>query len=558
MVWKFLSEKTFQPETIHTDLLALRGLPYEQFLGTEGTAFHSPWLMHDMKSAVEVIGEAISKKKKIFIHGDYDVDGVCATAILWDALYRTLGADVMPYIPDRFDEGYGLSKSSVEAMRAAGAQLIITVDCGIRDQELIAANADLDFVITDHHALALNEAGEPAAPAAARAVVHPRHPAGKYPFVEICGAMVAWKLAWGLSEHMKVEFDQDKYLDLLALATVCDVMPVIDENRTAIRQGLKQFARTQHPGVAALLEIAGLGDKSELECYHLGYLLGPRINAAGRIDSAMTALKLLTTKDAQSGRMLAMKLNQLNLKRQQLSMDLQQEAKAQAPAKSNLPIHVVSGNAWPEGILGLVAGKLSEQYYRPVIALSIDDKTGLAVGSARSIPQFNIVEALQSLSKYLVRFGGHAQAAGLTIKASDIADFTQDLTVLAEAQLAGIELEQELTLDGVLEPGDVTLDTFLQVSALAPFGEGHPLPKFALMNMQIVSSRALGKEGKHAKLWLRSSKGKKVVALAFNMADRLSEISTSANFDIAGSLQSSTWQGETTVEIKLDDLRESV
>lgn len=527
-------------------LLALRDIKNkEQFLKPSLTDIHSWRELHDAPSAVEIILDAIKTGKKIFIHGDFDCDGVCATSILWNFLYRVLKADVLPYIPSRFDEGYGLSEESIQAMLEQGAQLVITVDCGVKDAKLVKkySKQGLDFIITDHHTLP----SEDKLPEA-KAVVHPRYPNHNYPFPEICGAAVAWKLVCGLNEITNSNYDVHSYLDLVALATVCDVMPLVDENRIFVAAGLQRLANTDNPGLLALMQSASVAPGS-LDTYHFGFVLGPRLNAAGRLDSALEAVRLLTTSSHVTAKQYAQKLQTLNLERQQLTQKFLAEAEAQVANLGEQPLYFVFGDNWPEGIVGLIAGKLTEKYHRPVLIGSRDGD--MIKASARSISGFHVTNALQQLSHLLERFGGHELAAGFGIRYENVDTFSKEMLRLASAQLQPEDLERQLPIDAVLTPADLSPDLVSEIQQLKPFGFGNATPTFALSGIEISQVRHIGRERNH--LLLSVSEIPDFEIIGFNKASDYN-LMPSDVINVAGSLDTNEWNGQRKIQMKLKDV----
>lgn len=528
-----------------------------KFLSPGLEYIYSAELLHDSTKAAKVILQAIEDKKKIFIHGDYDVDGVCATAIVWNYLYHHLEANVLPIIPNRFDDGYGLTPSSLDKVLEQGGEVVITVDCGVKDIDIIKeyTQKGIRFIITDHHSLLVGEDGKEQISKDAEAIVHPRHPDGDYPFMEICGTTVAWKLCCAIDAQAKKSTDMYQYLDLVALATVCDVMPLVDENRAIVHFGLQRLRQTRNIGLQVLMQHAGI--KSEqIEAYHLGYVLGPRLNASGRMESAMDALRLLTTQSSSYAHELAEKLTELNLKRQQLTQDLLKEAEEQMSRLEEDPlIHFVYGDEWPEGIIGLIAGRLTEKYYRPVIVGSIVD--GQLKASARSIPSFHITQALESTKHLLQRYGGHAQAAGFTIKVEDLYVFYESLKELAQKKLTEEDLENTLSIDAIISNDDFNVQLVKNLERLAPFGFGNKKPIFAIMNAQIASIRYFGNNGnKHIAMQIRHPNLNKIEAVGFSIKpDEYEWLEVGKYVNIAGSLEINSWNNKELLQIKIKSIQ---
>lgn len=524
-------------------VLSARGQTMADFDWDE-TKLDSLSLLYNCDLAAKVIIEAVKKGKKIFVHGDYDVDGVCSTAIVWEFLYRELKADVHPYIPSRFDEGYGLSHASVDAMLAEGAELIITVDCGVKDIDIVSkySQLGLEFVITDHHAL--HASGR--LPAAA-AVVHPLYPKHQSDFEEICAATVAWKLCCVINQKLNLGVQMSKWLDLVALATVCDVMPLYKENRALVIVGVAQMKLGQRLGLAELAKVAGF-DIQQVQHYQLGYTLGPRLNAAGRMGTALTALRLLVTTSASQARALAQELEDLNQQRQAVTLEVLTTAESRIDSRQQLL--VLYDASWPEGVIGLAAGKLAEKYSRPVfIGSQIDEEIKF---SARSIDGFHLANNLSTLADLLIRFGGHALAAGATLAAKDFAVFESRLQQLV-AKLDSTDLEPRLTIDLVAGQGDITPETVNELEKLAPFGMGNPKPVVVIPHVRLVRQFKFGKEGQHQKFVVRTGWGEVIELIDFNAQVSWPEAENAV--DVAGHLDLNEWQGTQSVRLMLRDVR---
>lgn len=552
MRWNLPTEK-FTGSLVDRILLS-RGIDLndkDTFFKPDAKHLANPSSLHDANLAAEKILEAVEQKKKIFIHGDYDVDGVCATALVWDFLYRELKADVLPYIPSRFDEGYGLSESSIQAMVKEGAQLIITVDCGVKDIDIVKKYVaeGLDFIITDHHGMVIDSEGEKVVSKDALAVVHPNYPQFELDFSEICGAAVAWKLCATIAEKAGLDTKMSKYLDLVGMATVCDVMPLHGENRVFVALGLKELRDSPRLGIQALARVAGV-DLPTLQTYQIGFTLGPRLNAAGRMESALDALRLLTTTSPSQAVRLAEKLNDLNLQRQELTQQLLLQAETMIgsfPADQKL--YVVQGAGWPEGIVGLVAGKLAEKYHRPVLVGSILENE--VKFSARSIPSFHITDNISKLSDLVTRFGGHAQAAGVSMLPENLEKFTTGLVELAQ-DISEEDLDSELNVDLVLEGSELLLEEISILESLEPHGFGNPRPNLVLPNMELVNLKKFGKENKHIKLLLRNKYGT-FEALQFNSA--LENLDLGEVFHLVVNAGINRWNGKTEIQLIIRDLK---
>lgn len=524
------------------------------FLNPSLDHIHDSDLLHDSKAAAAAIVASIRAREKIVVHGDFDVDGVCATTIMVQAL-RSMGADVEGYIPSRFDEGYGISPKSLDQILAMGGQLVISVDCGVKNLAEVAEYLaqGLKFVITDHHSLPVDsETGRETVSKEALAVVHPKHPSGNYPFGEICGAMVAWKTAQAVAKELQLEDSKlFEYLDLVALATVCDVMPLVDENRVAVKFGLERMRAHPRPGIKALLDLTQV-EQRKLEVYHFGFVIGPRLNAAGRLESAHKALELLLTNDLDEAANLAQELQNLNVRRQELTEQLIVAAEQQISSISKpVRIYTLLGQDWSEGIVGLAAGKLADKYNRPVLVASVNAE-GVIKGSARSIEKFHISNNLRELHELLLRYGGHAQAAGFSLMSDKWEEFQSRILQLAEEQLSDEDLQKNLVIDVVTSPAELTLHLADEIIAqLSPFGSANTQPIFAILNATITDKRTMGEGGIHLKLKL----GNGLEVVAFRAKPEWLSLSVGDVIDVAGTLDINEWNGTRRVQMLVKDLK---
>jgi len=557
MKW-IVSEERLADSVIE-HLLLKRGIleaQHQDFLNPELIQLIEPRMLHDSVGAAQIILEAIAAGKKIFIHGDYDVDGVCATAIMWDFLYRVVGADVHPLIPSRFDDGYGLSESTLDQIVEEGGELVITVDCGIRDNELIKQyqKKGLEFIITDHHSLDTDDKGNPIVSESALAVVHPSHPDGKYEFPQLSGTAVAWKFCAQIANEGNVDVDMNRYLDLVAMATVCDIMPLHGQNRILVREGLNKMRKTTNVGLKALMRVTGV-NQQDIQTYHFGFVFGPRINAAGRLDTAMTALRLLSTQSFDQADKLALELNRLNTERQKLTQELLEEASAQiAGLESEQSLYFVVGEDWPEGIIGLISGKLAEKHNRPVIVGSMQD--GVVTASGRSPKGFHLAEALANIGDKLDRYGGHAQAAGLSFQAKNQKEVQEALVKLAKEAFKSSDFDPELEIDIVLEPEEISIATAEQIAQLEPFGMGNPTPSVMIRNAEIIKCRTIGNQKQHMKLIVEVN-GKRLDVIHFNGFPSWEGMQMGDRVDLVGALEINEWQGRRNLQIKIMDIRKA-
>jgi single-stranded-DNA-specific exonuclease len=539
-------------------LLYTRGIRDEKsakrFLNPKLSHLEDPFSFYDIEKACKRIEKAINDGERIFIHGDFDVDGICATAILWDYLYRQRNARVLPYIPSRVDEGYGMSKSSIGSIKKKGGDLVISVDCGIRDSELIAShrktknNPDgLDFIVTDHH-----ELGEKLPRYIP--VIHPLHPKGDNQSKYISGAAVAWKLVAALEKRRSSDFKWEKIpgLDLVGMATVCDIMPLVGENRIFVAFGLEQMRRNPRLGIRAMMGESSIL-RQDLEAYHLGFILGPRINAAGRIGDATDALRLLVTQKSRRAESLAEKLGKLNRERQEMTKTLLDEARAAIEEEgTGKHLYFAYGDDWPEGIIGLVAGKIQEEFNHPVVVVS--KKKSESRGSARSVSGFSIIEAIESLGDLLESFGGHDQAAGFTVKTQNIEDFKQRLQSIARKQLKESHFIKEVKADAVVEVSDLDWEFWNASQSLAPFGYGNRKPVFWIKNAMVAGLDTVG-DGKHLKLILKGEEGDFLSCIYFRGGNWINRLAEGDTIDLVGNLNVNKWNGEENLQFRVIDLR---
>ncbi len=462
-------------------LLYNRGLTDPQqlksFISGDKSLFNDPFLLSGMHQAVARIYRALLSGEKIAVYGDYDADGVTATALLIQGL-STLGGKAIPYIPHRLTEGYGLKKAALENLRQQGVSLVITVDCGITSLPEVekAKMIGLDIIITDHHTPL------PEIPAAI-AVIDPKLPDSPYPFSELAGVGVALKLLQALFQSIGKEEHLDKLMDLAALGTIADVSPLIGENRYLVKEGLKLMNSAPRLGIKGIVTQTDL-DIGSLDAESISWVIAPRLNAAGRLEHAMTSYKLLMTDSPQEASQLAGWLEQKNTERQKLTTTNLAKAREQVLATGISPLLVASDRDYPIGIAGLVAGRLSEEFYRPAIVIKTGEK--ISSGSCRSVPEFNIIAALNQCCHLLSYFGGHSQAAGFTLPTKNLAQVKQMLSELAATQLAEVDLRPCLNIDALVTLPELAGDTFQIAQQLAPFGRGNPLPTFLSRGVEVI------------------------------------------------------------------------
>ena len=502
-------------------VLAARGLtdPVEReaFLYPDYETFrHDPFLLPDMQLAVERLVKAKENDEQVVIYGDYDIDGLTATSVLLDS-FDKFGIKTHAFIPNRFVEGYGLSIDAIDRLAADGAQLIVTVDCGsLSHKEIARANElGVDVVVTDHHSVAETMPD-------AVATINPKRTDHKYPFIDLAGVGVAFKLVQALQTKLDgLPIGHEKWLlDLVALGTVCDVVELKDENRANVYWGLEVMKKTRRPGIRALMAVSGVTPQT-LVARSLGFGLGPRLNAAGRLETARLSLDLLTATDGQQALILAQKLDIMNTDRRTEQDRIFKAAIIQAEERASDPVLIVSDPSWSHGIIGIVAAKLLERYYKPTFVLQ-ELEDGTAKGSARSFGEFSAVAAIRATDQYLIKGGGHKLAAGVTLQTENIAVWRDAMGV----HYRSLKLENQLRF---LEPvADVTLADFTlwnekeidALDALEPYGMGNPQPILAVSQLTVITRRTMGAENQHVKYGLSDKNGERRDFVAFNAADK--------------------------------------
>ena len=554
-------------------LLCQRGLhdpaKVRPFLDPKLTDLHDPALMPGLDRAARRIDQAVRQKQPIVVYGDYDVDGVCASAILWHVL-KLAGADVSAYIPHRVEEGYGLNTDALLQLgkNAGGpSPLIVSVDCGITaiTPAQAAADAGIELIITDHHEF------DPAQLPRACALVHPRlHGAGAdaslsaYPFPDLCGAGVAFKLAWHFarvhtgSDRVPKEF-RELLLDLIsfaALATVADIVPLVSENRVIVRFGLGQIKRTRFIGLKALIDSAKLREE-KIDAFHVGFVLGPRLNAAGRMGHAGEALKLLTSAGPDEAKQLAAALTDANDDRRATEHQIADEARRMVLDmgfdRADCRALVLGSEGWHPGVIGIVASRIVEQFHRPTILLNFEN--GEAHGSCRSVPGISIHEGLHACAKHLNSYGGHAMAAGVRLDRAKVDAFRADFVAWANAAIAEENLSPVLMIDAHCALPEVTLEMIDQVQALAPFGRDNPQPVLCVRNVQLAEpARRIGSEGKHLRLMLRHERTL-VQAVGWRIGDLAEKLPGGVRVDVAFEPKASTWEGRRRADLHVKDVR---
>ncbi len=511
-----------------------------------------PFLLPDMDKAVARIEQAIDNEEVIVVYGDFDADGVTSTVLLTQAL-RGLGVDrnlVRPYIPDRVDEGYGLNVEALTELKEKGADLVITVDCGIRSVfEVKHANQiGLEMIITDHHSL-----GPKMPPGTA--VINPKRPDSAYPDDMLAGVGLAYKLAQALKQSRpdQAAFDEADLLDLVAIGTVADLAPLLKENRKLVTDGLQSLNNSKRAGIAAIARAARLTPGS-LTAESIAFGIGPRINAAGRLAHAYSAARLLAAHNSNDANRYASELDRLNRQRQKLTAELSDLA--ESIIEPDAPILIAADSNFVSGVVGLVASRLAEKHYRPAIVMEQGEDESR--GSCRSIDKFHITDALDEVADLLVRHGGHAQAAGFTVRNDNLPEFLSRITDIAERRLRDLELIPTLTIDAEIELEDVDWALFEHLQQLEPTGVANPQPVFLSRDVEVIHHRAVGQDGSHLQLTLAAGSitgYREIGAIAFRQGEWASHLPQTV--DLVYSISVNEWRGNRNLQLMVQDIRPS-
>lgn len=526
---------------------------------------HDPFLFNDMEKAVKMIFKAIEEKKRIMVFGDFDADGVTSTAVMASVL-KGFSANVDVYIPHREIEGYGLNKESVQKIKDDNVDLIITVDCGISNHEEVEMIHELgmEIIITDHHY-------EPLVIPKADAILNAQMEKEKYPFKSLAGVGTAYKVAQALLRYAKehqialAEYQDNFFgsyegfekwlLDLVAIGTVADCVPLVGENRTLVKYGLIVLRQSKRMGLKKLMEVINV-NFNDINTITIGYQIAPRINAAGRLAHAQTAYDLIMADDEEEVIRLVDELNDINLERQKLTEKIYREARAQVEEQKNDRMMVAVGEEWPIGVIGLVAGKLAESYNSPILVIS--NAKGIYQGSGRSVEGFNIVEALQSIDRYFSHYGGHAQACGFTLESNEIlGDFTQSLKDLAHSNLEDTELSPLVNIDAEIDFKQISWKLYELLEKFTPFGEANPKPLFMAKDVKVVQMQAVGKDGRHLRLSLKQD-GSPMYwkSIGFGLGEVWGDmLQAGDHIDVVFSINLNEWNGNRELQLQLQDIK---
>ena len=513
----------------------------ETFLAADERLLGDPNILPGMHEAVARLYRALLSREKIAIYGDFDADGITATALLVQGL-SMLDCEAIPYIPNRINEGYGLKITPLETLQKQGVSLVVTVDCGITAVSEIkkASRMGLDIIVTDHHV-------PPDDIPSAAAVIDPKLQGSKYPTSELAGVGVAMKLLEALFSGLGKAEKLEEVIDLVALGTVADMVPLLGENRYLVKQGLRVLNNSPRLGVQEIINQTGL-DASSINSTSISWTIAPRLNAAGRVGDAMNSYRLLMTDSVEEARQLAGWLEQKNLERQKLTNLALERAREQVIAQVNQPLLIASDPGYSAGIIGLVAGRLVEEHYKPVIVIRTGDR--YCGGSSRSIPEFNMIEALNKCSHLLTRFGGHSRAAGLSLYTGNLSQLKQALLEIAAEELEGVDLRPKIDIDAETTLPDLGGNTYPTIQKMAPFGQGNPVPTFLSRQVEVVSSSTMGSDNSH--LRMRVKQGAMLFdAVGFGLGNYINEVSN--HIDIVYNLELDHWNGQSKLRLNVLD-----
>lgn len=541
----------FNVSRLVANIIANKGLKdsheIEVFLHPRRSDFHDPFLMPDMEIATNRIIKAIKNNEKVAIYGDYDVDGITSSTVLKRFL-KDRGLETDVYIPNRLHEGYGLNEEAIREISEKKYTLIVTVDCGITgNKEIELANSlGIETVVTDHH--------EPAEELPkALAVVNCKRKDNKYPFNGLAGVGVAFKLIQAISIRLGIKEEEYlKYLDIVCVGTISDIVPLVDENRTISKLGLRLVKQTKNIGLKVLLDSIGY---QKIDSNTISFGVAPRINACGRMGHEKEALELFLTNNIEEAKKITQNLNQYNLERQEIEKRIFDEAQAmmQNPEEQKQPCIVLGGENWHHGVIGIVSSKITDMYFKPSILLCFEDN--LAKGSGRSVPGFDLHEALEKCGTHIKQFGGHSMAVGITIEKDNFAKFKEELEEYG-TRMKVASIVPVIKIDEKVQLQDVGIKDIKDLELLEPFGEGNKMPLFQISNLKIESIRALS-DGKHLKMTLKDD-NKFIDTIGFNMGNLSSEYPIGTKIDIVGNLEINNYKGMENIQINLKDIRHSL
>jgi single-stranded-DNA-specific exonuclease len=523
-----------------------------RFLNPSAETLNDPFRLPDMNRAVERIGGAVARREPVVIYGDYDVDGITATSLFWE-WFRLRGCPVGYYIPRRMTEGYGLNENAIRFLHGRGARLLITADCGTTSYSEIslARSLGLDVIVTDHHETAPGTSGE----WDACAVVNPKRPGSDYPFDGLCTAGLVFKVIQALEgERRGDRANLDGFLDLVALGTLADVSPVTGENRYLVSRGLDEITLEKRPGIRALKSVTGITGR-KVGCGTVGFTLAPRINAVGRLGDAAAGVRLLTTRSEEEAGRIATEMDRWNRERQEIEQQMVDEAEKmiQPVLSTGRPKALILGSRdWHVGVVGIGASRLAERYGCPAVLIAVDEN-GIGRGSARSVPGFDVQKGLAACADLLMKFGGHRQAAGLTVREDRIPALRERLSDIAAGSLGDGGFQPTIGIDAALEPENLSFPMIRELERLRPHGIGNPEPTFALKRATLMSPRVVGNN--HFKIRIRKNTAVSFDAIGFRMGHLASTIRDGDRADVAFTPEIQTWQGEDRISLRIKDIR---
>lgn len=534
-----------------SQILSNRGIYNEKdaeiFMNPSLEYLRDPFLMKDMKKATDRIKKAIENKERIYIYGDYDVDGVSSTSVLY-LYFKSIDFPVKYYIPNRLEEGYGINEDAIKKIHDDGCDLIITVDCGITSVKEVELANDLgiDVIITDHHECQ-SEIPD------AFAIVNPKQEDCNYPFDMLCGCGVAFKMIQALTDEEEFKTSMFDYLEIVTLATICDIVPLVDENRIIVKNGLKLMKEGKNLGLRELIKVCGI-ETNKIGSSHIGFSVGPRINASGRLGYSYLGVQLFTTDIEEEAKEIANILEAKNIERQMIESKMYKEAEDLISSDERYKddkVLVIAKEGWQHGIIGIVASKLTEKYYKPTILLTIEDDE--ATGSARSIKGFSIFDALVSCKDLMNKFGGHEQAAGLALDAKNIEELRKRVNEIADYNLTKEDLIENIKVEYELEEESVTLDLVDDLHKLEPFGLSNPSPRFIMRDLLLTNIFKMGKNKQHLKIMVENEKSYECVG--FNMSYLSDNFQIGDKIDVLFQLDENNYNNERKVQFLLKDIR---
>jgi single-stranded-DNA-specific exonuclease len=518
---------------------------YTSFLASDDSLLIDPQLLPDMNQAIIRVNRALLRGETIGIYGDFDADGITATAALVQGL-ALLGGKAIPYIPHRQTEGHGLTTNALKKLHEQGVSLVITVDCGVTDvvEAKRAKEMGLDIIITDHH-------NPPDKLPEAIAIIDPKLKNSAYPFLHLAGVGVAFKLLQGILRNLGIEERIGQIMDLVAIGTIADMSPPLGENRYLIKEGLKRINDKPRLGIRELITQTRL-EAGNLNEDSISWVIAPCLNAAGRLADGLTGYNLMITESDQEAEELAAWLSRKNEERQRLTTVTLVKAREKVIARGLPPLLLTADKEYPMGIAGLVASRLSEEFYRPSVVIHTAET--VCHGSCRSIPEFDIIAALNQCSRFFTRYGGHAAAAGFTMPTKNLPELEQELTELAKDKLSGIELRPHLEIDALITLPELGGDTYQEVQLLAPFGIGNPVPKFMSRGVEVLEQRTMGNTGEHLRLKLRQG-GTVWDGVAFRLGNHQAELAP--RIDVVYNVETDNWGGKKQLRLNILDFKKS-